>query len=144
MNVMWTLVSKLELGSKERNLGMAWLTLEKDYTKQEHSYSGVHFSLACLEIRSRNEEATINSTRNRIYSLKVFYLLLHRRRYFFNLFLNCFSTRFSDDPKYVCGRRLYECINTRKFKGLDSKEITSLPDIKKVIYMALHFDHRRK
>ena len=123
---------------------MAWLTLEKDYTKQEHSYSGVHFSLACLEIRSRNEEATINSTRNRIYSLKVFYLLLHRRRYFFNLFLNCFSTRFSDDPKYVCGRRLYECINTRKFKGLDSKEITSLPDIKKMIYMALHFDHRRK
>ena len=31
------------------------------------------FSLACLEIRSRNEEA-INSTRNRIYSLKVLYL----------------------------------------------------------------------
>ena len=30
-------------------------------------------SLACLEIRSRNEEA-INSTRNRIYSLKVFSL----------------------------------------------------------------------
>ena len=30
------------------------------------------FSLACLEIRSRSEEA-INSTRNRIYSLKVFY-----------------------------------------------------------------------
>ena len=38
------------------------------------------FSLACLEIRSRNEEA-INSTRNMIYSLKVFYLLLYRRRY---------------------------------------------------------------
>ena len=31
------------------------------------------FSLACLEIRLRNEEA-INSTRNRIYSLKVLYL----------------------------------------------------------------------
>ena len=30
-------------------------------------------SLACLEIRSRNEEV-INSTRNRIYSLKVFNL----------------------------------------------------------------------
>ena len=29
------------------------------------------FSLACLEIRLRNEEA-INSTQNRIYSLKVF------------------------------------------------------------------------
>ena len=37
------------------------------------------FSLAFLEIRSRNEEA-INSTRNRIYSLKVFYFLLYRYR----------------------------------------------------------------
>ena len=36
--------------------------------------------LACLEIRSRKEEA-INSARNRIYSLKVFYFLLYRRRY---------------------------------------------------------------
>ena len=36
------------------------------------------FNLACLEIRSRNEEA-INSTRNRNYSLKVFYFLLYRR-----------------------------------------------------------------
>ena len=35
----------------------------------------------CLDIRSRNEEA-INSMRNRIYSLKVFYFLLNRRRYF--------------------------------------------------------------
>ena len=39
------------------------------------------FSLACLVIRSRNEEA-INSTRNVIYSLKVFYSLLYRRRHF--------------------------------------------------------------
>ena len=36
------------------------------------------FSLACLEIRSRNKEA-INSTRNRIYSLRAFYFLLYRR-----------------------------------------------------------------
>ena len=35
-------------------------------------------SLACLEIRSRNEEA-INSTWNRIYLLKVFHFLLYRR-----------------------------------------------------------------
>ena len=35
-------------------------------------------------------------------------------------------------------------INTRKFKGLDSSEITSLPDIEKVIYTARHFNHRRK
>ena len=40
-----------------------------------------HSALACLEIRSRNEEA-INSTRNMIYSLKVFNFLLYRRRYF--------------------------------------------------------------
>ena len=46
------------------------------YYSQERSYSGV--SLACLEIRSRNEEK-INSTRNRIYSLKVFNFLLYRR-----------------------------------------------------------------
>ena len=41
----------------------------------------VAFSLAYLEIRSRNEEA-IKSTRNRIYSLKMFYFILYRRRYF--------------------------------------------------------------
>ena len=39
------------------------------------------FSLACLEIRLRNEEA-INSTRNRIYSLKGFYFPLYRHWYF--------------------------------------------------------------
>ena len=33
---------------------------------------------------------------------------------------------------------------TRKIKGLDSREITSLPGIKRVIYMARHFNHRRK
>ena len=62
----------------------------------------------------------------------------------FYLFLNWFSTRVSEDRKYVCGRRLYACINTRKFKYLDSREITSLPKIQKVIYMARHFNHRRK
>ena len=35
-------------------------------------------------------------------------------------------------------------VNTRKFKGLDSREVTSLPEIEKVIYMARHFYHRRK
>ena len=35
-------------------------------------------SLACLETRSRNEEA-VNSTQNTIYSLRVFYFLLYRR-----------------------------------------------------------------
>ena len=59
----------------------------------------------CLEIRSRNRQA-ITSTRNRIYSLKVFYFLFYRRWYFLS--------RVSDDRKYVCGRRL----NTRRFKGI--------------------------
>ena len=77
------------------------------------------FSLAYLEIRSRNEWA-INSTRNRIYSLKVFYFLLYRRRYF--LFVS--ESRVSDDWKYVY-RRLYACINTQKFKDPDSRVITS-------------------
>ena len=67
------------------------------------------FNLACLEIRSRNEEA-INSTRNRNYWLKVFYFLLYRRWVFFRiftfyLFLNWFTTRVSDDQNYVCGRK---------------------------------------
>ena len=82
-----------------------------------------HSSLTCFKIRSRNEEA-INSTRSRIYSLKVFHSLL-LDIYFF--FLNWLSTRVSDDRKYVCGRRLYVCINTWKFRGLNSREIMSLP-----------------
>ena len=82
-----------------------------------------HLSLTCFKIRSRNEEA-INSTRSRIYSLKVFHSLL-LDIYF--LFLNWLSTHVSDDRKYVCGRRLYVCINTWKFRGLNSREIMSLP-----------------
>ena len=61
----------------------------------------------------------------------------------FYLFLNWFSTRVSNDHKYLCSTRLYACINTRKFEGLDSREMTSLPDIKKVIYMAGHFNHHQ-
>ena len=41
------------------------------------------------------------------------------RIFTFYLFLNWFSMHVSDNPKYVCGRRLYACINTWKFKGLD-------------------------
>ena len=83
-----------------------------------------HLSLICFKIRSRNEEA-INSTRSRIYSLKVFHSLL-LDIYF--LFLNWLGTHVSDDRKYVCGRRLYVCINTWKFGGLNSREIMSLPE----------------
>ena len=72
------------------------------------------FSIASLEIRSRNEEAT-NSTRNRIYLLKVFYFLLYRRRYFFDRF--CKKSPKRTDIQLVenlssicpvpCGRRLH-------------------------------------
>ena len=65
--------------SKERTLTV----IETRTRLQRHSDS------LCLEIRWRNEEA-INFTRNRIYSLNVFYFLLYRRRFF--LFLNWFST----------------------------------------------------
>ena len=84
--------------------------------------------LACLEIKSWNEEA-INSTRKRIYSLKVFftsYLIDVNTSY---LFLNWFSTLVSDDRKYVCGRRLYACINTRFQRNY------IIAKIKKVTYM---------
>ena len=49
----------------------------------------------------------------------------------FHLFLNWFSTRVSDDQRYLCVHRLYMHINTPKFKDLDAREITSLPEIKK-------------
>ena len=101
------------------------------------------FSLPCLEIRSRTEEV-INSTQKSIYSLKVFYFLLYRHRYFLFVSELIFNTRVSDDQKYLCCRRLYACVNTQKFKGLDSREITSFPEIKKVIYMARHFNHHQK
>ena len=52
---------------------------------------------------------------------------------FDDLFVSWFSTRDSDDRKYFCGRKLYACIITRKFKGLDSREITSLQEIKNVM-----------
>ena len=47
----------------------------------------------------------------------------------FCLFLNWFNMRVGNDPKYICCR-LYACINTWKFKALNSREITSLAEIK--------------
>ena len=78
-----------------------------------------------------------------IYLLKVFYFLLKIDVATFYLFLNWFGMRDSNN-RNVCSGRLYKCINTQKFKGLDSREITSLPEIKKAIYMACHFNHRQK
>ena len=82
-------------------------------------------------------------------SWRVFTSFFYWRRVFFRistfyLFLNWFSRRVSDNRKYGCGRRLYACINSRKFRGLDSREIASLPEIQKVIYMGRHFNYRRK
>ena len=96
------------------------------------------FSLACLEIRSRNEEA-IYSVRKRIYSLKGFLLPTLSSSILFICFwidlVRLLAT--TGNTSAVAGY-------TRKFKGLDSREITSLPEIIKVIYMARHFNHRRK
>ena len=44
------------------------------------------------------------------------YFLLYRRRYFFF---------FSELIKYVCGRRLYACINTQKFKWVCGRAVTN-------------------
>ena len=110
-------------------------------SKQERSYSGV--SLARLEITSRNEEA-VNFTRNTIYLLKVFLLpTLSTSILFICLWIDLVRV-LATTGNNVCRRRLYACINTQKFKGLDCREITSLPEIKKVICMARHFNHRRK
>ena len=62
-------------------LQAACLSLRGEEFKVNKNTLIAAFRLACLEIRSRNEE-TINSTRNMIYSLNVFYFLLYRRRYF--------------------------------------------------------------
>ena len=70
--------------------------------------------------------------------------------FYMYLFLNWFtmlvSAAVSDNQKYVCGCRLYACINTRKLKGLDSREITSLPEIKSYLhgmsFQSLHAHHK--
>ena len=59
--------------SAERSREKSW---EKKSRKKSEKKSGEK-----VEKKSGNEEA-INSPRNMIYSLKVFYFLLDRRRYF--------------------------------------------------------------
>ena len=61
-----------------------------------------------LDIRSRHEEA-INSTWNRRSSIL--------QDIYFYLFLNLFSTRVSDNLKYVYSRRLYGCKKYTKIQG---------------------------
>ena len=52
---------------------------EKQITYNKNTVTAA-FRLARLEIRSRNDEETINSTRNMIYSLKVWFFLKTRSR----------------------------------------------------------------
>ena len=92
------------------------------------------FSLACvLEDYIRNVEA-INFRWNRINPLKVFHILLYQWSSiliftfyiaFEDLLPNWFSMRVSNDQRYVRGDRFdTRIIIRRKFKGLDSREIT--------------------
>ena len=79
------------LNISRRILCSKWRTFQS-LIPYEHPVLGINknaltvaFRLACLGIRSRNEEA-INSARNRIYLLKVFYFLLYQHRVFFRIF----------------------------------------------------------
>ena len=67
-------------------------------------------------VDSRNEVA-INSTRNTIYSLKVFYVLTLSKSILFICFWIDLVRVLATTGNNVCGRRLYACINTRKIKG---------------------------
>ena len=69
---------KHEMAIDNVSMTYSWHNIRDQY-KNNNALTAA-FSLAFLEIRSRNEEA-INSTQKRIYSLKVFYFLLYRRRY---------------------------------------------------------------
>ena len=53
----------------------------KNNKKRDKNALTAKAGLACFEIRSRNKRA-IDSTQNKIYSLKVFHFLLYRRRFF--------------------------------------------------------------
>ena len=75
---------------------------------------------------------------------RVFFRIFTFYIVFDDLFVNwLFSTRVSDDQKYVCSRRLYASINTRKFKDLDSGDnyIIARDKIKNVVDMARPFNH---
>ena len=112
------------------------------------------FSLACLETRLEMRWLILHETGFTRQRFVTSYFILSTVEYFRifafyivfdEMFLNWFSTSVTDDQNYVCGRRLYACIVTRKFKGVDSREITSFPEIKKRDEnMASHFNHRRK
>ena len=92
-----------------------------------------------LKGRPGNEEA-LNSTRNRISSLKkVFHVLFYRRSIGLqDIYFLYRIRRFA--PDWIENT----CMKTRKTKGLDWREITSLPKSKYVMNMARHINHRLK
>ena len=94
------------------------------YIEQEHAYSGIQVSTAWRLDREMRRRLILQETWFN-YSLMIFYFLLYRRRYF--LFVSELTyMRVSDDQKYLRSSSLYACRSTRKFKGLDSRGITSL------------------
>ena len=54
MNVMGTLVSRLELGSLEINLGMAWVRSLEDYTKKDNKLSAMVISIVIEKLASND------------------------------------------------------------------------------------------
>ena len=130
---------------------MGWGLWEASGTylvKHERSFRRRLVSLAWRLDREMRRRLILHETgfiRWRVFTSFFYWRGVFFRISTFYLFLNWFSTRVSDDRKYVCGRRLYVCINSQKFRGLDSRKITSLPEIKKKkIYLGRHFNYRRK
>ena len=54
MNAMGTLVSRLELGSLEINLGMAWVRSLEDYTKKDNKLSAMVISIVIEKLASND------------------------------------------------------------------------------------------
>ena len=54
MNVMGTFVSRLELGSLEINLGMAWVRSLEDYTKKDNKLSAMVISIVIKKLASND------------------------------------------------------------------------------------------
>ena len=91
-----------------------------------------------LKGRPGNEEA-FNSTQNRISSPKVFHVLLYRRSIGLqDIYFLYRIRRFA--PDWIENM----CMKRWKTKGLDSREITSLPKSKYVMNMARHINRRLK
>ena len=54
MNAMVTLVSRVELGSLEINLGMAWAKSYEDYTKKDNKLSAMVILIVIKKLASND------------------------------------------------------------------------------------------